>query len=116
MTISGGPSTGPTFYKYSWQATPTHKPPACGLAWLTNIAKAHGVSRGIDSGGHEMGNTLTKYTVRVWCENEDVMDSVQVAAEFDSEVFEIAEEIHNGECESYFQCASEGWDFMEGWE
>ena len=63
-----------------------------------------------------MGNTLTKYTVRVWCENEDVMDSVQVASEFDSEVFEIAEEIHNGECESYFQCASEGWDFMEGWE
>ena len=67
-----------------------------------------------------MGNTLTKYTVRVWCENEDVMDSVQVAAEFEllnSEVFEIAEEIHNGECfRSYFQCASEGWDFMEGWE
>ncbi len=64
-----------------------------------------------------MGNTLTKYTVRVRCENEDVMDSVQVAAEFDSEVFEIAEDIHNGGCfRSYFQCASEGWDFREGWE
>ena len=67
-----------------------------------------------------MSNTLTKYTVSLWCENKDAIVQVHVAVEpeFD-DVFEIAEAQHNARCRvggfRELVCSSEGSTFEEGW-
>ena len=63
-----------------------------------------------------MNNTMTKYTVRVYCQLYDEMVDVSVAAENHQDSFQVAETQHDNECgSSICQCSPEASSSSEGW-
>ena len=68
-----------------------------------------------------MNDTLRKFTVRLYCENRDEMVDMKIATEDEGqEVFDLAEELHNSECQPIYHgvknvCQSESSRYSTGW-
>ena len=68
-----------------------------------------------------MGNTLIKYSVKLYCTIYDRLVGGYVAAENPTMAFQIAEDQHNAVCRSWGRlfggdCNAEGETSTEGWE